>query len=74
MATITIRGVPPELVQRIKDDARRKGRSMEQELRELLAVRYPSRAEAVAEVRARWKRLPPTSAEEADGWVEKGRS
>jgi len=74
MATITIRGVPGELVQRIKDDAQRKGRSMEQELREMLAARYRGRADAVREIRARWERLPPSSADDVDGWVEKGRT
>ncbi len=74
MATITIRGVSEDLVLRIKSDAQRNGRSMEQELRELLASRYRSRSDAVAELRARWERLPELHAEDVDRWVEKGRS
>ena len=73
MPTITIRGVPTELVRRIKDDARRHGRSMERELRELLAARYRGRADAVADVRARWERMPPTGADEVDAWIREGR-
>ena len=59
---------------RIKSDAQRNGRSMEQELQELLASRYRSRSDAVAELRARWERLPEMHAEGVDRWVEKGRS
>jgi len=73
MATVTIRNLPEELVARIKSAARRHGCSMEQEVRELLLTRYPHRAEAVAELVARWERLPETAAGEIDGWVEKGR-
>ena len=39
MATLTIRHVPEAVVERLKAAAKRKGYSMEQEVRELLAMR-----------------------------------
>lgn len=72
MATLTIRNVPEDVVERLKRVAKNKGRSMEQELRELLQARYPSRAQVLEDVRERWKTLPPVSAEEIDSWIEEG--
>jgi antitoxin FitA len=43
MATLTIRNVPDELVNRIKLLAGQKGVSMEQEIRDLLQSRYEQR-------------------------------
>jgi plasmid stability protein len=61
MATITIRGLPDEIVERVKAAAERNRRSMEQELRELIADRYARRE------------LPDLTAEEVDDWIETGR-
>ena len=69
MATLTIRNVPEDVVARLKKVAANKGLSMEQELRELLKTRYPSRAEVLDRVRENWKTLPPVSAEEVDKWI-----
>ena len=73
MPTVTIRNLSEDLVARIKAAARLRGRSMEQEVRELLIARYPLRADAVAELEARWERLPETSAAEIEDWIETGR-
>ncbi len=73
MATITIRNIPDDLVKRIKEVARSRGYSMEQELRELLKVRYASRSQILARARERWEKLPSVGPEEISGWKEEGR-
>ena len=74
MATLTIRNVPDEVVARLKKVAANKGHSMEQELRELLKTRYPSRGEVLDRVEQRWETLPPVSAEEIDQWIAEARN
>lgn len=74
MANLTVRQVPDELVERLKDAARRNGRSMEQELRALLQERFGSRAEVLARIRHRWKELPDVTQTEADEWIRQARS
>ena len=74
MATLTIRNVPDEVVAHLKKVAANKGHSMEQELRELLKTRYPSRAEVLDRVEQRWETLPPVSAEEIDQWIAEARN
>ena len=69
MATLTIRNVPDEVVARLKKVAANNGHSMEQELRELLKTKYPSRAEVLDRVRESWKTLPEVSTEEVDKWI-----
>ena len=73
MATLTIRNLSEDLVQRIKSTARNKGHSMEQEVRKLLEARYAKRAEVLARVRARWNNIPETHPDEIKGWREEGR-
>ncbi len=46
MASLTIRNLPRELIDRIKAHARAEGRSMEQELRRLLSQHYQPQSEA----------------------------
>ena len=74
MATLTIRNVPEEVVARLKKVAANNGRSMEQELRELLKTKYPSRAEVLDRVERRWETLPPVSAEEINQWIAEARN
>ena len=73
MATLTIRHVPEAVVERLKAVAKRKGYSMEQEVRELLAMRYAARTEIMARIRQRWDTLPPTSGAEVRAWRQTGR-
>ena len=73
MATITVRELPEDLVARVKESARRKGHSMEHEIRELLASRYPTKAALFEDIRESWKTMPPSSKEEIDSWIESGR-
>ena len=73
MATLTIRNVSEDVVDRLKEAAKRKHRSMEQEVRELLSQRYPDRNERLSAIQRRWERFPSPTAEQVSAWVEKGR-
>lgn len=73
MATLTVRGLPEDLVERIKLAASRAGQSMEQEVRRLLEHRYASREEALQRIEERWTRLPRASAAEIEAWAAEGR-
>lgn len=73
MPTLTIRNLPDDVVKRIKTLAATKGHSMEQEVRELLEIRYAPRCEVINCIRHRWPTLPETTSEEADGWRAVGR-
>jgi len=73
MATITIRNVPDELVNRIKRLAEQKGISMEQEVRDLLQSRYVQRGEVIKRIRQRWETLPVQEASQLQEWKKQGR-
>jgi plasmid stability protein len=73
MATLTIRNLPDELVERLKQSAARRSHSMEQEVRELIEARYAPRIDVLARIEERWQRLPKASAEEIRSWVREGR-
>ena len=73
MATLTVRNLPVEVVERIKGSARRHGRSMEQEVRDALTARYGSRTDVLQRVAQRAVSLPPTTTDEIDRWIEAGR-
>ena len=71
MATLTIRNLPPDVVKRLKERAKRNGRSMEQEAREILGQRLATRGEVLSEMRKRWTEIAtPPSASDVDGWIE----
>jgi antitoxin FitA len=74
MATLTIRNVPEDVVERIKNAAAHRGHSMEQEVRELIESRYEAKNEALRRIRERWKVLPETTPEEIKRWIETGRT
>ncbi len=73
MATLTIRNVPDELVERIKQLAEHKGISMEQEVRDLLQSRYVQRSAAIGRIRQRSETLPVQAASQLREWKEQGR-
>jgi plasmid stability protein len=73
MATLTIRSLSEELVERLKLAAARSGRSMEQEVRQLLEQRYASRGEVLQRIEERWQRLPKATAAEIAAWIAEGR-
>jgi plasmid stability protein len=74
MPTLTIRNVPPRIVQSLKSLARRHGRSMEQEVREVIADYVTEREAVLVQIEASWsdQRRRPTAAE-VDQWLETGR-
>ena len=75
MPTLTIRNVPARVVRSLKALARRRRRSMEQEVRELLETYTSERRSVLDQIEAAWNRQTrrPT-AREVDAWVEAGRS
>jgi plasmid stability protein len=74
MPTITIRNVPSRVVRSLKSVARRRRRSMEQEVRELLEAHVAERRSVVEQIEAGWARQArrPTAAE-VDAWIDTGR-
>lgn len=73
MGAITIRNLPDDLVDRLKEAAAAHNRSMEQEVRELLEQRYATKDEVLERVRKRWEVLPETTPEEVESWRQEGR-
>jgi plasmid stability protein len=74
MPTITVRNVPPEVVQSLKALAKRHNRSMEQEVRGLLEGYVAEREAILEQIEAGWQtqtRRP--TAEEIDAWLAVGR-
>jgi plasmid stability protein len=75
MATLTIRNVPPKLVRSLKALARESGRSMEQEVRNLIAEYVGERLALLDEIEASWERQARRpAARDIDGWIEEERS
>ena len=73
MATLTIRNLDEAMVERLKGAAARRGRSMEQEVRELLEQRYADRQEVLARIEESWRQHPKASREEIASWIAEGR-
>ncbi|MGH8242168.1 MAG: FitA-like ribbon-helix-helix domain-containing protein [Steroidobacteraceae bacterium] len=73
-ATLTIRNVPMRIVRGVKALARRRGQSMEQEVRDLLEAHVAERASVLKQIKASWRRQSrrPTAAE-IDAWIAAGR-
>jgi plasmid stability protein len=74
MPTLTIRNVPARVVRSLKALARRRRRSMEQEIRELLEAHVAERRSVLEQIEAGWRRQMrrPTAAE-VDAWIGAGR-
>ena len=73
MATLTIRNLPDDLVKRLKAAAASRGRSMEQEVRDLIRIHYMERSEILDRMRARWDDALAPSADEVRRWRDTGR-
>ena len=73
MASLTIRNLPDDLIERLKETAFRHGRSMEQELRLLLQSRYTKRSELLDRVRGQWDDAVAPKPGEVDRWRQTGR-
>lgn len=74
MPTLTIRNIPPRVVQSLKSIAHRNGRSMEQEVREIIEEHVSERQAVLEQIEASWggQRRRPTAAE-VERWLESGR-
>jgi plasmid stability protein len=75
MPTLTIRDVPAKVVRSLKAIARRRRRSMEQEVRELLETYISERRSVLDQIEAGWSRQArrPTAGE-VEAWIAAGRS
>jgi plasmid stability protein len=74
MPTLTIRNVPPRIVQSLKSLARRHGRSMEQEVREVIEEHVTEREAVLGQIEASWgEQRRRTNAAEVDRWLDAGR-
>jgi len=74
MATITVRNLSERVVRKIKERAARSGRSMEQEVREILESVTVEREWVCRQIEESWKRQKrPTTAEEIQGWIDEMR-
>jgi antitoxin FitA len=74
MAAITIRNISEELVERIKFLAEQKGVSMEQEVRDLLQLRYGRRSDVLERIQQRSQNLPVEQESHVQAWKNLGRS
>lgn len=73
-ATLTIRNVPMRVVRNLKSIAKRRHRSMEQEVRDLLEEYVGERAAVVRQIEGSWEsqsRRP--TATELEKWISEGR-
>jgi plasmid stability protein len=73
-ATLTIRNVPARVVRNLKAIAKRRHRSMEQEVRDLLEEYVGERAAVLRQIEGSWEsqsRLP--SSAEVQKWISAGR-
>jgi plasmid stability protein len=74
MATITVRNIPDEVIEMIKNRARQNNRSMEQEVRLILSEVVHDRERAMRRIETLWrKQKRPVSREEVDTWLKQAR-
>lgn len=74
MATVTVRNLSPKVVRSLKSLAKRHGRSMEQEVREIIEQSVGDRLAVMQLIEASWSRQArrPT-ADEVESWIAEGR-
>lgn len=74
MPTLTIRNISPRVVRSLKSLAQRNGRSMEQEVREVIEEHVSERQAVLEQIEAGWskQRRRPTAAD-VDRWLGTGR-
>ena len=74
MATITVRNIPDEVVEMIKNRARHNKRSMEQEVRSILSGAVHDRERAMKRIEALWRKQNRSiPKEEVDAWLKRAR-
>jgi plasmid stability protein len=75
MPTLTVRNVPARVVRSLKALARRRRRSMEQEVRELLEAHVAERESVLEQIESAWTRQERRpAASEIDEWIRTGRA
>jgi hypothetical protein len=74
MATVTVRNLSPKVVRSLKSLAKRSGRSMEQEVREMIERYVGDKLSVMKQIEESWSRQSrrPT-AEEVEAWMKQGR-
>lgn len=73
-ATLTIRNVPMRVVRNLKALAKRQGKSMEQQVRDLLEECAGDRSAVLEQIEASWTRQSRRpGAGEIDDWITTGR-
>jgi plasmid stability protein len=74
MATVTVRNLSPAVVRSLKSLATRHGRSMEQELREIIERHVGDELSVLTQIEDSWaKQERRPTAEEIDTWIDEGR-
>ena len=74
MATLTIRNLPDEVAERLRQLAARNGNSMEEQVRRLLAERVLDRVSALEQIeRATERQARATTVEEIEAAIDLGR-
>ena len=70
MATITTRNLDPEIVRALKERAKENGRSMEAEVRHILADAVRDRRRALSRIEEiKREHVQRASAEEVEAWI-----
>ena len=74
MTTLTVRNVPEARIRALKERARRHGRSMEEELRQIIDESTRSLDEVCQAIEATWtQQARSTDATEVDRWLRESR-
>jgi phosphopantothenoylcysteine decarboxylase/phosphopantothenate--cysteine ligase len=74
MATLTIRNLPDEVAEALRELAARNGRSMEEQVRRILAEQVMDRRSGLERLDEMLARQPrPTTPDEIDAAIERGR-
>lgn len=73
-STLTIRDVPARVVRGLKSLARRRNKSMEQEVRDILEQHVAERASVLKQIEASWaQQTRRPEAHEIEAWIASGR-
>lgn len=74
MATVTVRNLTPKIVRSLKSLAKRNGRSMEQEVREIIEMYVGDKLSVMKQIEESWSRQTRRpAADEVDAWIKEGR-
>lgn len=74
MATVTVRNLTPKVVRSLKSLAKRNGRSMEQEVREIIEMYVGDKLSVMKQIEESWSRQTRRpAADEVDAWIREGR-